>query len=88
MATTSPAIIIIVLEIPIAIPIPVVVVISPTSVAVPISGEVAAPFVPGGYPTGAWVGRAGPVTGVPLISVFRWIPVALYPDKLRAGAWW
>jgi len=88
MAAAPPAIIIIVLEIPTAIPIPLVVVIAPTSVAIPIPGEVEAPFVTRGNPTGVGVHGASPVTGVPLVVFFHWIPVALDPHKLRLGSRW
>jgi len=72
--------------IPIAIPIRVVIVIAPTSIAVPIPGEVAAPLITRGYPTGVGVHGTGPVTRVPLVVISLWIPVALDPDKLRAGS--
>ena len=73
-------------EVPVAPPIPVVIVVPPTSVTVPIPGEVSASVVARGDPAGSRVRRAGPITGVPLVMVPHRIPIARDPSKFRAGA--
>jgi len=69
----------------VVIAIPVVVVIETAVVAIPISGVVAAAFMARADPARAAVGRSGPIAVVPAISMAVGIPVAVDPEKLRAG---
>jgi hypothetical protein len=69
----------------ISIPVPAMIVFDTTPAAFPIACEEPLTIVTGPYPYRAWKRWPTPIALVPLVMVSDWIPVALYPNPLRAG---
>src|SRR5579883_467405 len=70
----------------VAVAVPAVVVLAPSVVAIPVTREVPAALITRSNPPRAAINRQRPITGVPLVVISHWIPVALHPNVVRAGA--
>ena len=58
----------------------------PSALTLPITLEKPFSIVVRTYPTRARIGRAGPISVMPPIMALYRIPIAIHPDKIRAGA--
>lgn len=68
--------------------VPAMVVFEAAAVAVPVAGEEALAVVTRGDPTGAGVGRPGPITVMPSPTMADGVPIAVHPDKIGSGRDW
>jgi len=62
-----------------SVPIPAMIVLVLALVAGPISVIKLFPIVAGAYPSGAFIGRPGVVSGVPNITIVGRIPITVHP---------
>jgi len=68
------------------IAVPTMIVFEPAAIAIPVAGEEPLAIMMRCNPYGAGIRRLAPIAGMPFVMVTDWIPVAVNPNKLRAGS--
>src|SRR5215831_13369788 len=71
-----------VMKIPVSVAVPVVVMFKSTAVSVPVTQKERPPIVTRRDPVSPRIRRSSPVTFMPPVTVFRHIPITVYPHEL------
>ena len=77
-----------VMKIPVSVAVPVVVMFKSTVVTVPVTQKKRPPIVTRRDPVSPRIRWSSPITFVPPVTVFHYIPITVYPDELGSRLCW